>query len=116
MANIHAGSTGFSSSGFALNGETTMYGAGLAGESGAEGKSGPSTLAPVHENRWGVFVTGVVEFTNVDNTPNANGYDVNTGGITLGVDYRLTSYFAVGVLGGYSHNNVSLNGGREYRC
>ena len=111
MANIHAGSTGFSSAGFVLNGDTSIFGNGLAGESGSEGKSGPSVLAPVPENRWGVFVTGLGEFTTVDSTPNANGYDVNTGGITLGVDYRLTPYFAVGVLGGYAHTNVNLVGG-----
>ena len=111
MANIHAGSTGFSSSGFTLNGDAPAFGNGLAGETGAEGKSGPSVLAPIPENRWGFFVTGLGEFTNVDSTPNANGYDVNTGGITLGVDYRVTPYFAVGLLGGYAHNNVSLVGG-----
>jgi outer membrane autotransporter protein len=111
MLNIHAGSTGFSSSGFTLNGEAPAFGNGLAGETGAEGKSGPSVLAPIPENRWGFFVTGLGEFTNVDSTPNANGYDVNTGGITLGVDYRVTPYFAVGLLGGYAHNNVSLVGG-----
>jgi autotransporter-associated beta strand protein len=111
MLNIHAGSTGFSSSGFTLNGEAPTFGTGLAGETGAEGKSGPSVLAPIPENRWGFFVTGLGEFTNVDSTPNANGYDVNTGGITLGVDYRVTSYFAVGLLGGYAHNNVNLTGG-----
>jgi autotransporter-associated beta strand protein len=111
MANIHAGSTGFSSSGFTLNGDAPTFDNGLAGESGADGKSGPSVLAPVPENRWGFFVTGLGEFTNVDSTPNANGYDVNTGGITLGVDYRVTPYFAVGLLGGYAHNSVSLVGG-----
>jgi autotransporter-associated beta strand protein len=111
MLNIHAGSTGFSSSGFTLNGEAPTFGNGLAGETGAEGKSGPSVLAPIPENRWGFFVTGLGEFTNVDSTQNANGYDVNTGGITLGVDYRVTPYFAVGLLGGYAHNNVSLVGG-----
>jgi fibronectin-binding autotransporter adhesin len=111
MLNIHGGSTGFSSSGFTLNGEAPTLGNGLAGETGAEGKSGPSVLAPIPENRWGFFVTGLGEFTNVDSTANANGYDVNTGGITLGVDYRVTPYFAVGLLGGYAHNNVSLVGG-----
>jgi autotransporter-associated beta strand protein len=111
MTNIHAGSTGFSSSGFTLNGDAPTFGTGLAGETGAEGKSGPSVLAPIPENRWGFFVTGLGEFTNVDSTANANGYDVNTGGITLGVDYRVTPYFAVGLLGGYAHNNVSLVGG-----
>ena len=110
MGNIHAGSTGFSSSGFGFNGDATID-SGLAGESGPDGKSGPSVLAPVPENRWGVFVTGLGEFTNVDSTPNANGYDVNTAGITLGVDYRVTPYFAAGLMGGYAHTDISLVGG-----
>lgn len=111
MANIHAGSTGFSASGFSMNGEAPTYSDGLAGETGAEGKNGPSVLAPVPENRWGFFATGNGEFTNVDSTPNAGGYNVDTGGITLGVDYRLAPFFAVGLLGGYAHTNLSLDGG-----
>ena len=68
-------------------------------------------MAPVPENRWGVFLTGLGEFTNVDSTSNAPGYDVDTGGFTLGVDYRLTPNFAVGLFGGYAHINVNLVGG-----
>ena len=108
LANIRAGSTGFSSAGFAISGGAASFGEGLAGVSGPEGKSGLPVFAPIPSNRWGVFVTGLGEFTNVDSTPNAPGYDVNTGGFTLGVDYRLTPIFAIGLTAGYAHTSVAI--------
>jgi outer membrane autotransporter protein len=111
LANIRAGSTGFSSAGFSLNGRATSLGEGFAGVSGPEGKSGTPVFAPTPDNRWGVFVTGLGEFSNVDSTPNAAGYDVNTGGFTFGVDYRLTPNFAIGLTAGYAHTSVNLDGG-----
>jgi uncharacterized protein with beta-barrel porin domain len=89
------------------------FGDGLAGVSGPEGKSGPAVFASTPENRWGVFVTGVGEFTNAGNTPNATGYDVHTGGFTTGVDYRVTPFLAVGLTAGYAHSTVNLNAGGD---
>ncbi len=65
MDDIQAGSSGFSSSGFAINGSGPSFRQGFAGVSGPEGKSGQPVFAPIPENRWGVFVTGIGEFTNV---------------------------------------------------
>jgi uncharacterized protein with beta-barrel porin domain len=113
MANIHAGSTGFSSAGFAIKGAMASFGEGFAGVSGPEGKSGPAVFAPTPDNRWGVFLTGIGEFTNVGTTPNATGYDVNTGGFTMGVDYRVCPYFALGLTAGYAHSNVNLAAGGD---
>jgi outer membrane autotransporter protein len=110
LTNIRGGSSGFSSSGFAISGPAASFGEGFAGVTGPEGKSGPSVFAPTPENRWGVFLTGLGEFTNVDSTPNAGGYNVDTGGFTFGVDYRLTPNFAIGLTGGYAHTSVNLNG------
>ena len=76
-----------------------------------EGKSGPAVFAPTPDNRWGVFVTGLGEFTNVDSTTNAAGYNVDTGGFTFGIDYRLTPNFAIGLTAGYAHTTVNLDGG-----
>ena len=109
MANIRAGLTGFSSIGFTLNGSVASSGEGFAGVSGPEGKSGPSVLAPTPDNRWGVFVTGIGEFTNVDSTPNAAGYDIDTGGVTFGVDYRVCPFFAIGLSAGYAHTKVNID-------
>ena len=109
---IHAGGpSGFSSSGFGITGGAASFDEGFAGVSGPEGKAVPPVFAPTPENRWGVFVTGTGEFTNVDSTPNAAGYNVDTGGITVGVDYRLTPNLVIGLDGGYAHTNVSLDGG-----
>ena len=111
LANVHAGSTGFSSTGFSINGGAASFGEGFAGVTGPEGKSGPAVFAPTPDNRWGVFVTGLGEFTNVDSTTNAAGYNVDTGGFTFGLDYRLTPNFAIGLTAGYAHTTVNLDGG-----
>ena len=107
MTDIRAGSSGFSG-GFAINGSAPSFWEGFAGVSGPEGKSGPAVFAPVPQNRWGVFATGLGEFTNVDSTFNASGFDLATGGFTMGVDYRIGSNFAVGLTGGYAYTSADL--------
>jgi outer membrane autotransporter protein len=112
MEDIRAGSTGFSAAGFTMNGITPNSNGAFAGVSGPEGKSGPSVMAPTPENRWGVWVTGVGEFTSIDSTDNAAGYYLETGGFNLGIDYRICSNFAIGFTTGYAHTDASLaNGG-----
>jgi len=108
MDDIRAGSRGFSASGFTINGSTPNFSGGLAGPTGPEGKSGPSVMQSTPENRWGVSVTGLGEFTNIGDTSNARGFDLTTGGFTLGVDYRVCSNFAIGLTGGYAHTNADL--------
>jgi outer membrane autotransporter protein len=108
MDYIHAGSTGFSAAGFTMNGITPSYSSGLGGPTGAEGKTGPSVIAPIPENRWGVFATGLGEFTHLDSTNGAPGFDLRTGGVTLGADYRVTPNFAIGLTLGYAHTGVDL--------
>jgi outer membrane autotransporter protein len=120
MDDIRAGSSGFSARGFSINTGGHDLKPGLAGPSGPEGKSGPSVMQPTPENRWGVFVTGIGEFTDVDSTDNASGFYLSTGGVTFGVDYRLSPNFAIGMMGGYAHTNgdfaqggsLDVNGGK----
>jgi hypothetical protein len=108
MEDIRAGSSGFSSAGFAINGSGPSFWEGFSGVSGPEGKSDPAVFAPVPQNRWGVFATGLGEFTNVDSTFNARGYDLATGGFTMGIDYRIGSHFAIGLTGGYAYTHADL--------
>jgi outer membrane autotransporter protein len=108
MDDIHAGSSGFSAAGFSLKGGPASSTNGFSGPAGAEGKAGPPVLAPGPENRWGIFVTGVGEFTHVDGTDGAAGFDLQTGGVTVGADYRFSSNFAVGLTAGYAHVNADL--------
>jgi outer membrane autotransporter protein len=108
MEDIRAGSSGFSARGFSIDSRVPEFSPGLAGPTGPEGKSGPSVMQPTPENRWGVFVTGLGEFTDVDDTSIAPGYNFSTGGLTFGVDYRVSPNFAIGLTGGYAHTNADL--------
>ena len=92
MDDIRSGSNGFSAAGFAISGGVGM-------------KTLVETAA---EDRWGVFVTGLGEVADVDGTHNASGYDLSTGGITLGLDYRVCPGFAVGVNAGYASTHADL--------
>jgi Uncharacterized protein with a C-terminal OMP (outer membrane protein) domain len=56
----------------------------------------------------------------VESTFNASGYDLATGGFTMGVDYRIGTHFAIGLTGGYAYtaadlvnnSNIAVNGGK----
>jgi outer membrane autotransporter protein len=115
---VRAGSAGFSAAGYAVSGGGPSYSSGgtnyggtvyAPGARGPEGKGGKELRAP-EENRWGVFITGVGEFTSIGDTTNARGYDLTTGGFTLGADYKLTPNFALGVVTGYANTGADLTG------
>src|SRR5581483_2765806 len=60
------------------------------------------------ENRWGVFLSGTGEWVSVGNTDNARGYDLTSGGFTLGIDYKFTPNFALGLMAGYTGTTADL--------
>jgi outer membrane autotransporter protein len=111
LEDVRWGSNGFSASGFGINGGTP----GPVGDGGLlegpDGKSGKSVFAPAPDNRFGVFITGVGEFTSLGDTSNARGYDLTSAGFTLGVDYRVTDHLVIGLATGYDHSDVDPNGG-----
>ena len=47
-------------------------------------------------------------WVSVSNDGSAQGYHFTTGGFIIGVDYRITDHFAVGVMGGYAHTATNL--------
>ena len=110
LDDIRSGSSGFSSN-MKLNGATEN----LDQNRGVDGKSSKAPVEtvfqPTRENRWGVWVTGFGDFVNVDGDGNGSGYNFTTGGVSLGVDYRLTDSLAIGLMGEYSHTWTSLNPG-----
>ena len=53
-------------------------------------------------------MTGLGEFTNVDGTSKAPGFNLSTGGVIFGADYRVSPNFAIGLTGGYAHTNADL--------
>ena len=107
FAEIRNGSTGFTSS---LN-ITNSPGA-MVEDSNGKAMIEPSknVLAPSPENKWGVWISGSGQFVDVNGDGNGKGYEFTTGGVSFGLDYRLTKNFAVGVTLGYAHNWTSLTG------
>jgi outer membrane autotransporter protein len=110
LDDIHNGSNGFSSN-MKVNGATVN----LEDRADADGKSSKAVVEPIlqhaPENRWGVWVTGFGDFVDVDGDGNAQGYNFTTGGVSLGLDYRITDQLAIGVMGEYSHTWTELNPG-----
>jgi autotransporter-associated beta strand protein len=110
LDDIHNGSNGFSSN-MKVNGATVN----LENGADADGKSSKAVVEPVlqhaPENRWGVWVTGFGDFVDVDGDGNAQGYNFTTGGVSLGIDYRITDQLAIGAFGEYSHTWTDLNPG-----
>jgi outer membrane autotransporter protein len=107
MDDLHNGSNGFSSN-MKVNGATVN----LEDKADADGKSSKAVVEPIlqpgPENRWGVWVTGFGDFVNVDGDGNGQGYNFTTGGVSLGLDYRITDQLVVGVMGEYSHTWTDL--------
>lgn len=93
--------------------ETGMYDAGLAkdGKSSAPVDSkGGKDFVSSSPRRFGVWANGNGEFVSVGSTSNARGYDFDSGGFTLGLDYRFNNHFAAGVLFNYTRTDAQLAG------
>jgi outer membrane autotransporter protein len=56
---------------------------------------------------------GSGNFTSVGSTVNAAGYNLDTGGVTVGLEYKFAANFVVGIDGGYANTSARLvNGGK----
>ena len=76
-----------------------------------EGKAPPPVFQPAPTNRWGVWVNGWGDWVSVDDDNRVKGYDFTTGGVSVGVDYRITDCLAIGGFGSYSHTWTDLQPG-----
>jgi outer membrane lipase/esterase len=56
-------------------------------------------------------VNGWGDWVNVDDDNGVKGYDFTTGGVSVGIDYRITNCLAVGLFGTYAHTWTSFNPG-----
>ncbi|MCE9609524.1 MAG: autotransporter domain-containing protein [Chthoniobacter sp.] len=112
MRDIRDGSGGFSASGYSVSGGSQEYTASFLtkadGLAGPDGKMGKEIRPPTQDASLGVFITGVGEFTHIGTTYNASGYDLASGGFTLGLDYRLGDHFAIGINAGYNRTSADL--------
>jgi outer membrane autotransporter protein len=95
------------------SGGESVAGATVYLEDKADGKSSknPPMLPPVREKRWDFWSTSFGDFIHVDSDFNARGYKFTTGGIDLGIDYRLTDHLGFGLMGSYAHTWSDLRPG-----
>ena len=125
LDDVRSGRHGFSAEGLSVSGTGEQEHAAalpamppLAGVNGPTGAGGKELRAPEQpaaavpwDPRIGVFITGVGEFTHISGTTNAAGYDLATGGFTLGADYRVNESITVGVNTGYARTGADLAAG-----
>lgn len=116
LEDLRAGARGFDSTHFSLSGQPQVLDgvASLSKDNRDEkdDKDGKKVIQVIPESRWGAFITGQGEFTSVRNgDTNARGYDLDTGGFTLGADYRVNDHLIVGIDAGYAHTRADLNQG-----
>ncbi|HUA79618.1 MAG TPA: putative Ig domain-containing protein [Dyella sp.] len=55
-----------------------------------------------------MWTGGAVNFGSRDTTATANGFDFTTAGISVGIDRRMSSSFAMGVGVGYGHDDTDI--------
>lgn len=69
----------------------------------------------VDSERLGFFMSGNISFGNKDTTTKQSGFDFDSQGVTLGMDYRFTNQFFAGVALGYAFTNTDFDvkGGTE---
>jgi autotransporter-associated beta strand protein len=116
MEALQSGATGFSALGFHVTDDSTDSSpatSAYAGPTGPDGKGGKEVSPPPVNDRWGTFITGAGEFDRVGDTQAARGFNLDSGGITLGIDYRFTDHFVAGIFSGYTYTGINIaDGGR----
>lgn len=105
LSDIRSGVTGFSSAGYGISGDGAEE---AQGKNARDARSGPPLMNARPDNRWGVFVTGTGQFVEVGGDFNAPGYEITSGGITFGIDYRVSRNLALGLYGGYARGEADL--------
>ena len=106
MDDIRAGATGFCNEGFTIQ---DNHGYSKNDDKSVASKDVVQQPAPPADTRWGSFITGSGELTKTgQEDDNARGYQLNQAGFTMGVDYRVTDNFAIGLTGGYTHTHGDL--------
>ena len=115
---IRAGRLGFSADGLSVTGPAFLNDTPVGAEGpvgpiapGAKEIRPPEAAAAPAEQRYGVFITGTGEFASVGDTKRAGGYDLATGGFTIGVDYKVNDHFTVGLNTGYARTGTDGFGG-----
>jgi outer membrane lipase/esterase len=95
LLELRAGVRGISLAGLELDGKPVFAGL-MPLETGGAAGEGTELWS-----RLGAFINGAYHFGEVDSTFNQLGFDFDSGGVTAGVDYRLTDNLVLGAAFNY---------------
>ena len=114
LATLRAGGVGIGLGGFALAPPESLPGPRVASLGGDQVAQAAPSAGESPAGRWGVFLTGMYTTGDVEATSREAGYDFKGGGVTGGVDYRLTPNVILGFALGYAATSVDFsdNGGK----
>ena len=105
MASLRGGVTGISVSGLNLQyAELSLPGSVFDTQSDI-----PSGDSPLLIGKLGIFINGSVSFGDKASSSNELGFDVDTKGLTFGMDYRFSDKFIAGGAMGYINNKTDFD-------
>ena len=71
-------------------------------------QGGGASADDFQNSRWGIFLNGSMSFGSKEDSQEEPGFDFETQGITLGVDYRLKDNMVIGIAAGLRQNDSDL--------
>lgn len=110
LATLRTGGAGIGLGGLALDLPEPLPGPRVASLGGKEIAQASSSKVASPVEKWGVFLTGSYTTGDVDATSREAGFDFNGGGVTGGVDYRVTPNLILGVALGYATGSADFSG------
>ena len=113
MAALRSGATGLSVAGLNLQyQQLSLPGSLFTADSDTPSGGSAGSEDTLLIGKLGIFINGSVSFGGKDSSANELGFDVDTKGLTVGVDYRFTDKFVVGGAVGYANNETDFDSNR----
>lgn len=106
---VRQGTSGFDDSRYTVPDAQPYDGKQMVSGDGKEVISAPAPVIAPADNRWGFFLSGTGEVIDIESTSAARGSDLETLGVTVGADYRVSSRFVLGAALSYSNIDADLN-------
>ena len=113
MAALRSGATGLSVAGLNLQyQQLSLPGSLFTADSDTPSGGSAGSEDTLLIGKLGIFINGSVSFGGKDSSANELGFDVDTKGLTVGVDYRFTDKFVAGGAVGYANNETDFDSNR----
>ena len=113
MAALRSGATGMSVAGLTLQYQELSLPASLFtthSDTPSGGSAGSDDTLLI--GKLGIFINGSVSFGDKASSSNEIGFDLDTKGLTVGVDYRFTDKFVLGGAIGYADSETDFDNNR----